>query len=98
MDGIDISTFLLAPETNRLPERPFFFYARNGNLEAVRLGKWKLHLKKSIGWNEKSDGEFQVALYNLELDTPEKNNVANQYPEIVTKLTTMMQTFDTKFY
>jgi len=94
MDRIDISTFLFAPETNKLPERPFFFYARNGELEAVRLGKWKLHLKKSIGWNEKSEGKFQVALYNLDQDIAEKDNMANQYSETVAKLTALAKGFD----
>ena len=94
MDGIDISEFLLSPETIKLPVRPFYFYARNGQLEAIRLGKWKLHLEKSIGWDEKIDGVFHVSLYNLELDIAEKNNVVNQFPEIVKKLTNMLKQFD----
>ena len=53
------------PKNENLPERPFYFYARNGELEAIRLGKWKLHTKKSIGWNEKSEGSFLVSLYDL---------------------------------
>ena len=98
MDGIDISAFLSSPETIKLPERPFYFYARNGQLEAIRLGKWKLHFKKSIGWNEGSDGAFQVSLYNLDLDIAEKNNVANQFPEIVKKLTNLLKEFDANLF
>tara|TARA_R110001592_G_scaffold363394_1_gene687407 strand:+ start:49303 stop:50643 length:1341 start_codon:yes stop_codon:yes gene_type:complete len=94
MDGIDLSAFLLTPEKTILPERPFFFYARNGDLEAVRLGKWKLHLKKSIGWNENADGEFQIALYNLDEDIAEKYNVAHQNAETVAKLTALAKGFD----
>ena len=95
-DGIDISEFLLDPDAKTLAERPFYFYARNGELEAIRLGEWKLHLKKSIGWNEKSEGEFQVALYNLNLDIGEKDNVATHHPEIVTKLSELATAFDAK--
>ena len=95
-DGIDISEFLLDPDAKTLAERPFYFYARNGVLEAIRLGEWKLHLKKSIGWNEKSEGEFQVALYNLNLDIGEKDNVATHHPEIVTKLSELATAFDAK--
>ena len=94
IDGMDISEFLLSPEAIKLPERPFYYYARNGKIEAIRFGKWKLHIEKSRGWNEKIDGVFQVSLYNLELDIAEKNNVANQFPEIVKKLTDMLEEFD----
>ena len=94
IDGIDISEFLLSPETKKLLERPFYFYARNGEVEAVRLGKWKLHIEKSIGWDINLNGVFPVSLYNLELDITEKNNVANQFPNIVKKLTNMVKEFD----
>jgi arylsulfatase A len=96
IDGMDISEYLLSPETAKLPERPFYYYARNGKIEAIRLGKWKLHLEKSLGWDVKSSGIFHVSLYNLELDIAEKNNLAKQLPEIVEKLTNMMKEFDGK--
>lgn len=94
MDGIDISNYLFHPKTTNLPERPFYFYARNGEMEAVRLGKWKLHLKKSRGWNPDRDGAFPVSLYNLDTDIGEKNNVAEQYPKVVKKLTDLMNEFN----
>ena len=94
MDGMDIGKHLLSPETVKLPERPFYFYARNGKIEAIRLGKWKLHLEKSKGWNQKEDGLFQVSLYNLELDIGEENNVVDHFSEIVKKLTDMLKEFD----
>jgi len=94
IDGMDISAFLMNPKNENLPERPFYFYARNGELEAIRLGKWKLHTKKSIGWNEKSEGSFLVSLYDLENDVSEKTNVAELHPKIVNKLTIMAQEFD----
>jgi len=94
MDGIDISEFLLSPETVNLPARPFYYYARNGKVEAIRLGEWKLHIAKSKGWDVNANGIFNVSLYNLELDIAEENNVAHQFPEIVEKLTNMMKEFD----
>jgi arylsulfatase A len=96
MDGLDLHEFLLSPESVKLPLRPFYFYAKNGQPEAVRIGKWKLHIDKSLGWNEKSEGVFHVSLYNLEVDVEEKNNVADQFPEIVEKLTNMISEFDAK--
>ena len=94
LDGIDISEFLQSPEVVKLPERPFYYYARNGKVEAIRLGKWKLHTEKSLGWDVNADGVFHESLYNLDLDISEKNNVAKQNPEIVEKLTSMMKKFD----
>ncbi|MCK5101357.1 MAG: sulfatase [Cyclobacteriaceae bacterium] len=92
MDGSDISELLLNPATVKLPERPFYYYARNGEAEAVRLGKWKLHISKSIGW--KSKEEFPVSLYNLEMDISEKDNIAEMHPEIVEKLRSIILEFD----
>jgi len=94
LDGLDLSEFLAAPESTVLPERPFYYYARNGELEAVRLGKWKLHNKKTKGWNTKNNGEFKIALYNLDSDISETKNEAKNQPEIVEKLTIMMEQFD----
>ncbi|MFK5974609.1 MAG: sulfatase [Flavobacteriaceae bacterium] len=86
LDGMDITPLLMRPETTKLPERSFFYFARNGDLEAVRLGKWKLHLKKSSGWNAEIQGEFLIALYDLENDIGETTNIAELYPDIVEKL------------
>lgn len=94
IDGMDISTFLKNPMEENLPERPFLFYARNGELEAIRLGKWKLHTKKSIGWNENLAGGFEISLYDLENDISEQTNIAEIHPEIVKKLTTIAHEYD----
>lgn len=94
LDGIDIGALLQDPENTRLKDRPFYFYARNGEAEAVRLGKWKLHIKKSIGWDADEKGVFPVSLYNLDEDVEEQYNVADQYPDIVKQLTELINEFD----
>ncbi len=94
LDGTDIGELLQDPESTRLEERPFYFYARNGEAEAVRLGKWKLHIKKSIGWDAGEKGVFPVSLYNLHEDIEEQNNVAEQYPDIVKELSKLIKKFD----
>ena len=91
-DGRDISELLANPELKTVPEQPFFYYSRNGNCEAVRSGKWKLHIGKSRGWN--SEETFPVSLYNLETDISEKNNLAEDYPEMVDKLKLLILEFD----
>ena len=94
LDGINILEVLKNPESAKLNKRPFYYYARNGDLEAVRLGDWKLHISKSQGWNTEDKGEFQMALYNLKTDIGEQHNVANQYPSLVDQLKQMMLDFD----
>ena len=93
-DGNDIRLLLENPDTGYLTERPFYYYARNGNIEAMRLGKWKLHIKKSIGWNVKKEGDFELALYDLDSDISESKNVAADFPDVVKKLTQKLLDFD----
>lgn len=85
-DGISLKKLLIDPFNTRLSQRPFFYYSRNGDLEAVRYGKWKLHIEKSLGWNTDEEGNFPVSLFNLEQDIGEESNIATKYPEIVKKL------------
>jgi len=94
MDGNDITGLLEKPEGFKMKERPLYFYARNGDIEAIRLGKWKLHLEKSKGWNAKKMGKFPVSLYNLDTDIEEKVNVAADNHKIVEKLTKQLRDFD----
>ena len=94
LDGEDLSDFLRGPNTTNINDRPLYYYARNGDLEAMRMGKWKLHILKSLGWNAKEQGEFKVALYNLEDDMGEQHNVADQNPELVQKMTEQLLAFD----
>lgn len=92
IDGRDLSMFLQNPFNHKLEEKPFFYFARNGNLEAIRKGDWKLHVAKSRGW-KKSDGEFKPALYNLRQDISESNNVIDHYPDLVKSLTGAIEEF-----
>jgi arylsulfatase A-like enzyme len=92
-DGRDISAHLFDPGLG-LPDSPFFYYNRNGQPEAVRLGKWKLHIAKELGWNKEMYGTFKTALYNLDTDIGEQINLAEKHPEIVIKLSEIIRNFD----
>jgi len=96
LDGMDISELLMHPDSIQLPERPFFYYARNGDVEAIRLGKWKLHIGKTLGWN--SETEFPVSLYNLETDISETENLAGKHTEIVERMQSMLLDFDASIF
>lgn len=97
IDGRELSDFLLNPNDNQPEVMPFYYYGRNGNLEAIRYGKWKLHIKKTNGWNKKENGEFPVSLFNLETDPSETINLASNNPEIVEELTELVLKFEQSF-
>ncbi|MGA1617589.1 MAG: sulfatase [Pirellulales bacterium] len=73
IDGRDLSQVLKAPNNSAAGPHESFFYFRGLNLQAVRQGRWKLHL------DEKT-------LYDLAEDIGEQNNLASQHPEIVSQL------------
>lgn len=95
-DGIDISHLLLTDQAVQLRERPFYFYATNGKIEGIRMGKWKLHIAKSRGWDSKQNGAFTTALYNLEQDIAEQHNLANKFPKVVESLSKMIDDFNSE--
>ncbi len=72
IDGVDIWP-ILAGKKDAKPPRETFYYYRGLNLQAVRHGAWKLHLRS---------GE----LHNLESDIGESKNVAEDNAEVVAKL------------
>ena len=77
IDGRDIRPLMLSEDGAESPHETFFYYMLN-SVEAVRCGKWKLHVRK--GGDEISE------LYDLEADVGEANNVYDEYPDIVAEL------------
>ena len=71
IDGMDVLPLWRTPAAPG-PRQDFFYYKRN-QLEAVRSGRWKLHL---------ATGE----LYDLETDVAETANVAASHPDVVDRV------------
>jgi arylsulfatase A len=101
IDGYDITALLRDESDARSPYEVFYYYWLNG-LDAIRVGEWKLHfphpyrsLTGAPGKDGKPNGYTQqktgLALYNLANDIGEKNNVAEQHPEIVERLTKLAE-------
>ncbi|MGJ8676694.1 MAG: sulfatase family protein [Akkermansiaceae bacterium] len=95
-DGTNILD-VLRGEATESPHQ-FLYYYNGVNLQAVRKGKWKLHLPRTVAdqpfWAKKAGGNNkkklitldQPMLIDLELDIGEKYNLADQYPEVVNML------------
>ena len=73
----------------------------NGSF-AIRQGNWKLELcPDSGGWSaprpgsKEAQGLPSVQLYDLARDIGEKNNVQDQHPEIVARLTKLLEKYAT---
>jgi len=84
IDGTSFLPSLLGKKQDQ-PKYLYFEFPEYGGQQAVRLGKWK-GIRKDIK-KEKMD----IELYNLNIDIKEKNNVADEYPEIVKQISNIMQ-------
>lgn len=71
----------------------------NGSF-AIRQGEWKLALcPDSGGWSvprpgtHEADGLPPIQLYNLARDPAERHNIQEQHPEVVARLTRLLETY-----
>ena len=79
---------MLRPGKAKSPHDAFYYYFMS-QLQAVRAGKWKLHLELDprIGkWMGTPQGTTEKRLHNLETDPAEETNVAADHPEVVRRL------------
>ena len=92
-DGLSLTPLFSGGEISRPEKEPFFYYNCE-NLQAVRVGEWKLHLpreKKQIPfWAVKKQKPIKKAqLYNLVTDISESHDVAAENPELVAELSAL---------
>jgi arylsulfatase A-like enzyme len=91
LDGKDITALLTGEPGARSPHEAFFYYQMD-QLQAVRSGRWKLHLpleaKRGLG---RIGGKSPLALYDLVNDGSEKENVAETHPDVVKRLTALAE-------
>ncbi len=107
IDGQSISDLLLG-QTDLLPEEPFFYYF-GMQLQAIRLGQWKLFIRRAEPpeqsaslWYLQNPELFErhhrvrdePELYDLDADRAETRNLASERPEIVERLDGIAQRFD----
>jgi len=88
IDGRNISQLLFNPAKARSPHE-VFYYCMLDQLQAVRYGKWKLHLPleaKRKYYHREGTEKCEAKLFDLEADVAETKNVAAAHPDIVRRL------------
>ena len=87
IDGADIWPVISSAPGAVTPHEAFYYYQVE-QLQAVRSGKWKLHLPlehPKRDWCEEK-GQERLRLYDLDADIGETKNVAEEEPEVVKHL------------
>lgn len=82
IDSEDIRPLMFGEKNARTPRESFVYFFKD-NIEAIRSGKWKLHVRKR-------ENEVRE-LYDLESDIGETTNLYDQYPEVVRELESKLQ-------
>ncbi len=97
IDGKDIWPLVIGEPGAKSPQEAYYFY-RGRALEAVRMGRWKLHFPhkyRTLGGRPGGKGgipvkyetaEIGLALFDLENDPGETKDVKDEHPEIVAKI------------
>ena len=100
IDGRNITALLEGRELPGADSYPFFYH-RARNLQAVRLGRYKLHLPHRYASVDGAElatpttpGRYKqrrigLSLFDLETDIGETRNIADQHPELVERLTAL---------
>jgi hypothetical protein len=74
-DGVNLIPFLKREKTGT-PHEALFWRKGDGDHWAIRSGKWKLLQIPG----------YDPALFDLDVDIAEANNIAKQHPEVVSEL------------
>jgi len=92
IDGRDI-TPLLFGQTKDSPRGSHYYFLQY-ELQAVRLGPWKLALRaqnETMGKGTSEDAKTNPRLYNLDQEISERTNLAADHPDLVAKLTLLAE-------
>jgi arylsulfatase A-like enzyme len=92
IDGRDVWPLLSGQDGAKSPHEAFYYYYMD-QLQAVRSGRWKLHLPLEAKRTNLVNGTApaEAELYDLDADLGETNDVAAAHPEVVERLTALAE-------
>ena len=85
INGISLLPTLMGNKQNEIHEYLYWEFPSYNGQQAVRMNNWKA-IRKNI-----FDGNMQIELYDLKSDLQEQNDISKSKPEIVNKITSIMQ-------
>ena len=85
INGISLLPTLMGNKQNEIHEYLYWEFPSYNGQQAVRMKNWKA-IRKNI-----FDGNMQIELYDLKSDLQEQNDISKSKPEIVNKITSIMQ-------
>ncbi|MGC6426904.1 MAG: sulfatase [Akkermansiaceae bacterium] len=96
IDGKDAWPVISGAQEKPVQKAYYFFYGR-GNLEAMRMGKWKLHFPRKWRDGKKEPGKdgmpgkyhwptIGLELFDLSNDRNETRDVSANYPEVMAQM------------
>jgi arylsulfatase len=86
IDGISYLPTLLGEKSNQIDHEFLYWeFPSYQGQQAVRMGKWKGVRGKIF------KGNMKIELYDLENDLAETNNIAEEHPEVISKIESIMK-------
>ena len=102
IDGMNILPLIVGEAGAESPHDAYYFWYHEGDLQALRAGRWKLHFphgyRSMEGRELGRDGvpgkydyrrEIGLALFDLSVDIGESVDVSAQHPDVVEQLTAL---------
>ncbi len=80
IDGVNVWRTLIGEAGAKHPRKHLLYWNGWADLQAIRVGEWKLYMKKVPGIEPSSEGYFLV---QLEQDPEERTNLSAAYPDRV---------------
>jgi arylsulfatase A len=100
IDGLDIWPLMSGQPGAKTPHEAYFYYWGQA-LQAVRSGKWKLHVSHDYTHPEPPGNggkpgkyatkQISAQLFDLENDIGEMTNMADQHPDVVERLEAFLE-------
>ncbi len=92
IDGVDLGSMLRRGQDAASPREAFYFFFKD-QLQAVRAGKWKLHLPRTEKKRRaKKETKVPLRLYDMIADQGESKNVAPENADVVARLLKLAET------